>query len=82
MILKYSKMYLTRLSAKCEATSHSSEQSLLKVNVEFEIMTCFYQVRWKKEGGATQATLYNVLPFNVGYYFILSHELKKNKQKA
>lgn len=51
MILKYSKMYLTRLSAKCEARSHSSEQSLLKVNVEFEIMTCFYQM--EKRGGNT-----------------------------
>lgn len=37
-------MSLPRLSAKCEARSHCSEQNLLKVNVEFEIMICFYQM--------------------------------------
>lgn len=53
MILKYSKMYLTRLSAKCEVRSHCSELSLLKVNIECEIMTCLYQM--EKEGGNTSS---------------------------
>lgn len=56
MILKYSKMSPPRLSAKCEARSHCSEQSLLKVNVEFEIMTCFYQME-KRGGGSNTSSI-------------------------